>query len=205
MTKAFSLSINRVIQALLIFLFVLNTSNALFQPLFAVFVAGSIVGATLKTVGLAIAIFAIVKSIAQVLLAREIDRRLEERDDFILMLIGGIFATLYPFLIIFAQDVWRLYALQVVLGIGDACILAAYYALFYRHTDRGQEAFEWSLFSVGGITISTGLGAFLGGFIADAFGFPMLFASSGMLALFATVILLLTYPHLKSKQKSSHS
>lgn len=202
----FSVSINRIIQVLLLFLFVLNVSEALFSPLFAVFITSSILGATLKTVGFAVAIYAITKSIVQVPLAKSIDRKMGERDDFYLMFLGGIVVSLQAFFLIGVTKPWQLYLLQVFGGIGGASIMAAYYALFSRHTDRGKEAFEWSLFSVGGLTISAAVGAFLGGIIADALGFKMLFLTSGILSLLATVLLLLGYPYLqKSKVQSSHS
>lgn len=199
MTPPFSLRINRVIQILLTFLFVLSVSDALFVPLFGVFVRDFVRGATLSTVGFSFAIFAVTKSLLQIPLARAIDNGLNEHDDLTLMVIGGIISTFSVFMLIFVHEVWQLYLFQALFGVGAASIFAAYYAVFSHHTDKGKEAFEWSLFSVGGLTVSVGLGSFLGGMIADAFGFPILFAASGILSLLATVLLLLVYPQLKYK------
>jgi len=193
----FTIHINRVIQILLLFLFVLSVGDALFSPLLGVFVKGYVRGATLSTVGFSFAVFAFTKSLLQIPLARAIDKGLGEHDELILMVLGGIISTFAVFMLIFVREVWQLYLFQALFGVGAASILASYYAIFFHHTDKGKEAFEWSLFSVGGLTISVGVGSFLGGIIADAFGFPILFATSGVLSLLATVLLLLIHPHLK--------
>lgn len=204
--KPFSLSVNRIIQILLLFLFVLNLGSALFGPIFGIFATQGIQGATLKTVGFAVGILAIVKSIIQIPLAKKIDKNLEERDDFYLMFFGGLIASFYAFTLTIISQIWQLYLLQVLAGVGDACIMAAYYALFSRHTDKGKEAFEWTLFSVWGLTISAALGSSIGGIVADAFGFKILFMTTALLSLISTVLLLLLYPYLTherlKKQKS---
>jgi len=197
MTSPFSIRVNRIIQILLLFLFVLSVGDALFVPLLGVFVRDFIRGASLSTVGFSFAIFAVTKSFLQIPLARAIDNGINEHDDLTLMVIGGIISAFSVFMLIFVREIWQLYLFQALFGVGTASIFAAYYAIFSRHTDKGKEAFEWSLFSVGGLTVSVGLGAFLGGMIADRFGFSILFAASGMLSLIATVLLLLIYPYLK--------
>ena len=70
------LGVNKVIRFLLIFLFVVNMSEGLFGPLLAVFITENIVGASLTTVGFAIAIYSIVKSIIQLPLAKRIDSKI---------------------------------------------------------------------------------------------------------------------------------
>lgn len=195
------LVINRAIQLLLIFMFIVNLSDGLFSPILAVFIAGSIAGATLKTVGFSFGLYAIAKSILQVPLARRIDAQKGERDDFYVMVTGSLLTVLYTFGFIFIHTQLQLYILSIIGGIGAAFLMAAYYGIFARHADKGSEGFEWSLFSVGGLTISSAIGAVIGGIFADSFGFNTLFITAGILSVAATVMLLALYPYLDGFRK----
>ena len=63
------------------------------------------------------------------------------------------------------HNVWELNLIQIFAGVGDACLMAAYYAIFSHHIDKNSEGFEWSLFNVGGLTIAMAIGGILGGLI----------------------------------------
>lgn len=193
--------INRAIQLLLAFMFMINVSEGLFSPILAVFITGSIVGATLKTVGFSVGLYAIAKSILQIPLARWIDAQRGERDDFYVMVVGALLTVLYIFGFIFIHTQLQLYFLSIIGGIGAAFLMAAYYGIFARHVDKGSEGFEWSLFSVGGLTISIAIGAVFGGMFADSFGFTSLFITAGVLSAIATVMLLALYPYLDGFRK----
>lgn len=195
------LLVNRSIQILLLFLFVVNVSEGLFAPLFAVFITEFIFGATLTTVGFAVAFYAIAKSVVQVPLARRIDRQVGEKDDFYVMMIGAVIGIVYAFTLIFITLPWHLYLLSMISGIGGACLMAAYYGIFARHVDKGHEGFEWSLFSVGGLTISAAIGAAVGGVFTDTFGFTATFLTAGILNTVAAIFLLFLYPYLDVGQK----
>jgi MFS family permease len=194
-------SLNKVIQILLLFLFVANVGEGLFAPLFAVFVVNGIIGANLAVVGFATAIYAITKAVFQLPLARKIDKMEGERDDFYIMLIGAIIGILYPLSLVFIDSIWQLYVLSALGGFSGACLMAAYYAIFSHHADKGAEGFEWSLFSVWGLTLSTAVGGALGGIIADAIGIRNLFLVAAALAGVATLLLILLYPLMADFKK----
>jgi len=196
-----NISVNRVIQVLLVLLFVANVSAGLLEPFFAVFVVQSITGATMKTVGFTLAIIAITKSVIQVPLARRIDKRAGEKDDFYFLVAGSVPHVLYPVGLIFATASWHLYALAVLSGAGIAFFMAAYYSMFSHHIDRGSEGFEWSLFSVWGLTISMAIGGIVGGVLADAVGFRWTFVVMAAFNLIASGLLLLLYPLLDDFKK----
>ncbi len=198
-----NISVNKVIQVLLFFLFVSNAAGGLLEPLFAVFVIKSLLGATIKTVGFAIAISAVAKSIIQIPLARRIDSRRGERDDFYVMVAGAIAAVLYPLGLLFVHFTWQLYLLSILNGAGTAFFMAAYYSLFSHHVDRNSLAFEWSLFSVGGLTLSMAVGSVVGGILADAVGFQGTFVFSAVFNLAAALFLLFLYPLLDDFKKKS--
>src|SRR3989344_5341538 len=142
-----NITVNRAIQILLIYLFFVVTAESLFAPLLAVFITERVAGATLRTVGFALALYAIAKSAVQVPLARTLDKTQGEYDDYYTLLIGAGLTVLYPFLLIFISKPWHLYVLEILSGVSAAALMAAYYSLFARHIDKGSEGFEWSLFS----------------------------------------------------------
>lgn len=191
-----NITVNRAVQILLVYLFCVVAAESLFAPLFAVFITGFIEGATLKTVGFALALYAVAKSILQVPLARFLDTHKGEKDDFYALIAGAVVGVIYPFLLLSISKIWHLYALEIFAGLGTAALMAAYYSLFARHVDKGAEGFEWSLFSVGGLTVSGAIGAALGGVLADLFGFRPLFLINGIINLLVFFTLFSLYPYL---------
>jgi MFS family permease len=189
-------SVNRVIRILLLFIFTANVGEALFVPVFAIFVTDIVQGATFSTIGLAVAFSAVAKSVCQVPLARYLDKRRGEHDDFWAMIAGSLLATLASFSLLIISLPWHLYLVNVVVGISSAALMAAYYAVFAHHADKGSEGLEWSLFSVVGLTVSTALGAAIGGYIADLFGIRVLIVAVGMMNVAATFVLVSLYPFL---------
>lgn len=191
-----NITVNRAVQILLVYLFAINVAGGLFGPLFAIFITGFIEGATLKTVGFALGLFAVAKSILQVPLARFLDKHNGERDDFYTLMAGALIEVMYPLALLFISKIWHLYTLEILAGFSSAALMASYYSLFARHVDKGAEGFEWSLFSVGGLTISSAIGAAAGGILADIFGFRLLFIFAGIINFIVFFILLGLYPHL---------
>jgi len=194
--------INKIIGFLLVFLFIINVSEGLFGPLLAVFIIKNIVGASLTTVGFSIAIYSIVKSIAQLPLARRIDNKAGEKDDFYIMLMGATIGIVSTFGYLFIKTPLNFYLLSALNGLGGACLMAAYYGIFSHHIDKNSQGFEWSLYSVGGLTVSAAVGAAIGGIYTDMFGFNTTFITAGILNVVATLILLFLYPYLDGIRKS---
>lgn len=191
-----NITVNKAIQIMLLYLFFVVLSTALFGPIFAVFITKSITGATLRTVGFVVALYGIAKSVLQIPMSRFLDRHKGEKDDFYALMIGASVAVVYPFGLIFVSEIWHLYVLEILGGLGDAFLMAAYYSLFARHVDKGSEGFEWSLFSVGGLTISGSIGIAVGGIIADMLGFRFLFGLSATINLVVLFALFHLYPLL---------
>ncbi|OGZ09718.1 MAG: hypothetical protein A3D65_05320 [Candidatus Lloydbacteria bacterium RIFCSPHIGHO2_02_FULL_50_13] len=194
------MKVNRVILTLLWFLFVINLSEGLFAPLLAIYVTNELAGATLASVGFAVAIYAVVKSVFQLVIAKKLDKWIGERDDFYALVAGSLIGVAYAFGLAVITNVNQFYWLASLSGVGGACLMAAYYSIFARHADHGKEGFEWSLFSVGGLTISAAIGAAIGGVAIEHFGFSPTFVATGLLNAVATMLLLFLYPKLDIKR-----
>jgi len=205
MRKLFSISfINKTIKILLLFLFAINTGAALYMPFFAIFVTKYIVGATLVTIGVSSALYSITKSLVQIPTAKRLDAHPGEKDDFFIIICGAICGIIYSFAFLFINHIWQLNLVQIFAGIGDACTMAAYYAIFSHHIDKESQGFEWSLFSVGGMTISAAIGGLIGGLIAEKFGFHSLFIFAGILNIIGTIMLISLYPYIKILRRPEH-
>jgi MFS family permease len=198
-----NMTTNRTVQILLVYLFIANLGASLFAPIFAIFITESIAGATIATVGFAIAISSLVKSSVQIPLSRFFDRTKGEMDEFYAMGFGSLLGICYMTSLTFVHEIWQLYALAIVVGLADGCLMASYYSLFSHHVDKNAQGFEWSLLSVFGLTASMAIGGALGGLIAQEIGFYRLFLIAAMLNSIATLLIILLYPHMRRARRKS--
>ena len=183
-------NINFVVRLIVVTDFFYNAAFSSFAPVFAIFLTGQIAGGSAKVAGLAAATYWITKSIFQLPIARFLDRTDGEKDDFWAMFAGYFFSGFVPFGYIFATEAWHIYALQAFLGFMMAWAVPAWYAIFTRHVDKWRISFEWSLQSVFSVGLATSIATAAGGYVADAFGFKILFLAAGILSISASLILL---------------
>lgn len=192
------LSINKVIRFLTFSDILMLSGWGLINPIFAVFVTDQIQGGNVEIAGLAITIFLLTKSLAQVPIAWIIDRKKGEVDDFWVMIFGSLVISLSAFLFIFAKTVSHILLIQVISGFGTALSYPSWLAIFTRHVDYHKEGFEWSVYftltDLGGA-----LAAGFGGAIANYLGFQPLFLLVGLLSLLGTAFLFVFYNDLRGK------
>lgn len=188
--------VNKAIKIMLVFLFTVQVSLYLFQPLLAVFITEFIPGATISVVGFAAAFVAVTKSIVQVPSARFLDKKVGERDDFYVMVAGSTLGTIATFAYLIVESIWQLFAVSMLAGVASGLLMSAYYSIFSHHVDGDAQGFEWSLFSAGGLTISSALGGALGGLLVEATSFKTTFFIAGVVSFISAVILLSLYPLL---------
>ncbi|MEK9194355.1 MAG: MFS transporter [Patescibacteria group bacterium] len=189
-------SVNKVIYILVGTDFFYNSAFGAFAPIFAIFITGQIAGGSAKVAGFATASYWVVKSVFQLFIARFLDRTDGEWDEFWAVFLGYFFSGFVPLGYLFATEPWHLYALQGFLGFTMAWAIPAWYSIFTRHVDRWRIGFEWSLQSVFAVGISAAGSAALGGFLADRFGFRILFLASGILAIASSFLILTLRKHL---------
>jgi len=190
--------INGAIRTLLVFVFLFNVAAGLYMPIIAIYVNQHVIGATLAVLGISIAVYSITKSVFQIPIARMLDITKGERDDFYILLLGILMAIVYSLGFLFVRDVPHLYMLEIFAGVADACNMAAYYAIFSHHIDKDSQGFEWSLFSVAGMTVSAAIGGVLGGYIASNYGFSSVFILSACFNILAATTLILLFPYVRN-------
>lgn len=161
----------------------------LIEPVFSVFIIEKIAGATLVTVGVAAAIYWLLKSVIQIPIAKHLDRTPGEKDDFYCLILGLIIASFSAFLFALVTQVWQLYIVQILHSIGFAFYAATWPAIFSRHLDKEKVSFDWALDSTA-VSVSSGISGFLGGVIANWFGFQAVFILAAVFSAVSAVILI---------------
>jgi MFS family permease len=159
------------------------------DPIFSVFIIQKIAGGTLATIGIATAIYLIVRSVLQIPIANYLDRKPGEKRDFMALIIGLFLSGFCPLVLLVITHTWELYAEQAVLAIAFALYFASWPTIFSRHLDKNRVSFDWSLDSTAS-GIAAGVTGLLGGIIAAVFGFAIVFLAAGILSFVAAFVLM---------------
>ena len=195
------LKLNQVILIVIFAQFIFNMAANLSVPFFAVFVLED-VGAAAGAVGIAIAVYWIVKSVLQLPIARWIDKNHGEIDDYYSLLFGLAITTTGVFLFYFAKELWHILAIQALIAVGDAFVVPPIYAIFTRHIDRDSEGFEWAVQSSFSVGAGSAIGGLLSGALVTLVGVRPLFLVNGTLMLVGFIILLFLRPYIRPKVPS---
>ena len=141
-------------------------------------------------VGFVVATYWLTKSIVQPFIARLLDIKKGEKDDFY-FLIGGLYiANLIPLGYLFSTQIFHIFILEFIRGLAMACVIPTWSAIFTRHINKGWEAFSWSIESTA-IGLAAGFAAAFGGVIATTLGFKAVFVLVSLFGLASASTLLL--------------
>ena len=193
--------VNRIIKTIVVADFFYNSAFASFGPVFAIFITQQIAGGSAKVAGFAASIYWIVKSLFQLPIARFLDKTDGERDDFWALFLGYFLSGLVPLAYIFASKPVHLYVIHGFYGFIMAWAVPAWYSIFTRHVDKWRISFEWSLDSVFSVGLAAATATALGGYIADRFGFNILFLLASVVSIFSSLLLLGLFNHLAPKKQ----
>lgn len=183
------MSMNPVVRSMILSDFFILSAFSIYGPVFAIFIIGQINGGSALTVGFATASYWIVRSAIQLPISKTLDRLDSERVNFRALLTGSFLFSIVPFMFIFATEPWHIYLLQAVYGIGDSLAAPTYLSVFSNHLDKKRRNFEWGTRSVL-IGVGTSVAAVGGGFLADHYGFHVIFILTGLLATFGSSLLI---------------
>jgi len=182
-------NINRVITKLIYFDILGSSAVGFLTPVFAIFVIQDIPGGSITIVGFAWAVYWVVKSVLQLIVARYLDSTKEENDDVFSLLTGSFLLSAVLFLYVFVDSVAMLYVLQALLAFASALIVPPWYAIFTRHVDTFKIGEEWAIDSTG-LGLGVALAGALSGLAVEQFGFSLIFFVAGTLHLAASFLLI---------------
>jgi MFS family permease len=181
--------VGRLVKFFVISDFFLLAGWGFIDPVFSVFIVEKIAGGTLITVGIAAAIYWILKSIVQIPISKYLDRTPGEKDDFMALVGGLLLAGFSAASFTLVKTPTELYFVEALHAIAFAFYGAAWPAIFSRHLDKDRFAFDWSLDSVT-VGVASGITGLLGGIIAETWGYTAVFMSAGVLSFIAAFVLI---------------
>lgn len=189
--------INRIIKYLILSDLAFWGGWGLITPIFAIFITEKISGGSAIVVGIASAVYWILKSLLRIPISMFLDIYHGEWDDYIFTIVGLFIAALVPFGFVFATLPIHIYLLQAVYAVGIAMSLSGWSAIFTRHIDKGWEATEWGLDATL-VGFGTGISGLIGGWAVTEFGFEPVFIAVGILGIIGASLLLVLKNQIKS-------
>lgn len=184
-----TIGLNKTIKTLIFSDFLLNSAWGLIGPIFAIFLTQQIKGGSLEMVGLIAAIFWLTKSLVQPFVGYFLDLKKGELDDFKVLFFSMFIVNLVPFGYFFSTQIYQIFILEFIRGLGMAFVFPSFMAIFTRHIEKGWEALSWGVNSTL-VGISAGIAGGFGGFLAAIFGFKVVFILVGVFGLISTFSLL---------------
>lgn len=170
---------NRTIKLLMLSDIFIFTGFGLIAPILAIFIKDNLVGGTIFAAGFASTLFLITKSGIQLPFSRYVDR---SEDKVKWLMVGTFIISLVPFVYIFSDHIYYIYAAEILHGIGSGLAYPTWLGLWSVHLDKKQESFEWSLYSTG-ISVGTAITAAIGAVLAEFVGFTVTFLVVGLMSL----------------------
>jgi len=173
----------------------------LVSPIMAIFVVEKVAGASIVTVGILAGIYWAVRSSVQLPMAVAVEKSETERDDLYLIIVGLLLISASAFWLNFVDTIPKLYAFQAIHALGFAFYAAAWAGIFSRHIDKSRAAISWSLDHTF-LGVATGVAGFAGGYVADKFGFSVVFVAVGVLSLLSAVLIFIVPDIIFPSKKS---
>jgi MFS family permease len=181
--------VGRLVKFFVISDFFLLAGWGLIDPVFSVFIIQRVIGGTLLVVGIAAAIYWIIRSVAQIPIANYLDRTPGEHDDFMALIGGLMLVGISAIAMCWVTRIWELYAIHAIQAVAFALYYASWPTIYSRHLDKQSVSLDWSLdSSVSGV--GAGVTGFLGGVIAETLGYNIVFVGAGIMAFIAAFVLL---------------
>jgi len=194
---------NKVIKILIFSDFFIFFGFGLFAPIFAIFITKQILNADIVTVGIATMIYWIVTSFLRIPVSKFLDKTDGEFDDFISLILGSFILIFIPILYIFAKTPIHIFLIETFYGLGTALAIPPWYAIFTRHINKTKEAFNWSIETIS-VGIGSSISALIGSWIAEHYGFQIVFILSALLNLIGAIILGKIFYHLKKEASKNN-
>ncbi|MEP7103679.1 MAG: MFS transporter [Candidatus Dojkabacteria bacterium] len=191
-------NVNKVVIFLIYSDFFIQMGWGLINPIIAVFITDQIQGGDLTVVGIAASIVLISQAIVQFPVAKWVDSKKGELDDFRIMVLGNILIALSTLLFLFANSPLDIYIIQLFYGLGCGLVFPGYVAIFTRHIDKNREGFEWTLYSTF-INLGTAFSATVGGVLAEKYGFHYIFVIAFVLSILGIIFSLGIHANLRKK------
>ena len=175
---------NRTLKLLIISDIFIFSGFGLISPILAIFIKDNLIGGTILAAGIASMIFLLTHSILQIFFAYKFN----PEDRLWMLLVGTGIIAVVPFGYIFSTQIYHIYLVEFVYGIGAAFAYPSWSSLFTSNLEKGHRGFQYSIYS-SSVGIGTALTAAAGALIAEKIGFKFVFIFTGIFAIVGLLIL----------------
>ena len=160
-------------------------ADAMLLPVYAIFVEE--IGGGVTTAANSYAVFWLTAGVLT-FVAGKYESKMKESELSIALsmyIVGAAFILYY-----FTNTIEMLYAVMVVLGIGNAIYWPAFHSVYGKHVSKDKSAMQWGFYD--GLTyIIPAAGAAIGGWIVSSYGFNVIFLIMAVLAFTAGTFVVL--------------
>ena len=148
-------------------------------PIISIFIANNVSGGNVQTAATGYSIYLITRVVFELISGR-ILQRTNDRKKVLMSIFGILCLSIAYFGFAFTNTITSLFIFYSILGVGLGIAAPAKNSLFAIHLDKNKESTEWSLNDAISF-ICMALATALGGFVAAAYGFQIVFLLAGVI------------------------
>lgn len=178
------LGINKTLRLLIISDIFVFSGFGLISPILAIFINDNLIGGSIFAAGIASMIFLITQAVLQIVFSYGFN----PKDRLWMLKIGTGIIACVPFGYIFATQIYHLYLVQLIYGVGAAFAYPSWSSLFTSHLEKGQRGFQWSVYS-SSVGVGSAAAAGIGAWLAEKTSFELVFLLTGFFAVVGLLIL----------------
>lgn len=165
--------VNPIVKAFIFSEMLIWSAYNFFNPILAVYVVTQIPGGQVELAAFGFSIYLIARVIAEIISAKIIAKYSESKR-LVVIIIGLLILSSAYYLFSVSKTIYFLYTAFIGMGLGLGISSPAKMSLFSKHIDKNREAEEWSIVDATSL-IGMALAGALGGFIANKYGYSILF------------------------------
>jgi MFS family permease len=158
----------------------MNLALGMIGPIYAIFVEQ--IGGDILDASWAFFTYMFTAGIVMYLISKWEDR-IKQKEK--LIFIGYALSSIGCFFYIFVYNQFTLLITQIVLGLSIAILTPAFDSVYSHYVIKKEEASNWGIWESMSYIV-TAIAAIIGGYIADLYGFRVLFVIMFIISLFAT-------------------
>jgi len=175
---------NKTLRLLIISDVFVLSGFGLIAPILSIYINDNLIGGSIFSAGLASTIFLITHAGLQLLFSYKFN----PKDRLWMLRLGTAIIACVPIGYIFATNIYHIYLIEFIYGIGAAFSYPTWSSLFTSHLEKGERGFQYSIYS-SAVGVGTALTAAAGAWMAEKVDFKIVFIFTGIMAMIGLFIL----------------